>query len=204
MVTFHHQTAREVLSKLDFEHKHWESVSKRTNSREIREAFVQFLLSFFIVHRGICRQRDTSSFFANECGTTACVMPSALFYVATNRWWRPARRRLLVTNFAGGLGFGSGGSRNCLIGVLECGRIPRHKGKKSRELVYRSFLQQGNAFRNQRAHATVSSPVWPSDQLPSSQPLSWLPHWRSALRRCSASSVSGFRRPSRSAPSCSG
>ena len=56
MVTFHHQTAREVLSKLDFEHKHWESVSKRTNSREIREAFVQFLLSFFIInHPGVAK-----------------------------------------------------------------------------------------------------------------------------------------------------
>ena len=56
MVTFHHQTAREVMSKLDFEHKHWESISKRTNSREIREAFVQFLLSFFIInHPGVAK-----------------------------------------------------------------------------------------------------------------------------------------------------
>ena len=56
MVTFQPQTAKELLSKLDFEHKHWESVWKR-NSPEIREIFVQFLLSFFITnHPGIAKE----------------------------------------------------------------------------------------------------------------------------------------------------
>ena len=56
MVTFQPQTAKEVLNKVDFEHKHWESVWKR-NSPEIRETLVQFLLSFFITnHPGIAKE----------------------------------------------------------------------------------------------------------------------------------------------------
>ena len=47
---------KQILVKLDFEHKNWESVAKRQSS-EIRHSFVQFLLSFFIInHSGIAKE----------------------------------------------------------------------------------------------------------------------------------------------------
>lgn len=49
MVTCCPQTAKEVLVKLDFEHKNWESVAKRQSS-DIRKAYVQFILSFFVTN----------------------------------------------------------------------------------------------------------------------------------------------------------
>ena len=56
MVTCCGQTAKEVLVKLDFEHKNWESVGKR-QSAEIRRSFIQFLLSFFIInHAGVAKE----------------------------------------------------------------------------------------------------------------------------------------------------
>jgi hypothetical protein len=56
IVTSCGQAAKEVMLKLDFEHKHWETVAKR-NSPEIRKSFVQFLLSFFIInHAGVAKE----------------------------------------------------------------------------------------------------------------------------------------------------
>ena len=56
MITCCNQTAKEVLMKLDFEHKHFDSVSKR-QSNEIRKSFIQFLLSFFVIgHAGIAKE----------------------------------------------------------------------------------------------------------------------------------------------------
>jgi len=51
MVTCCGQTAKEVLVKLDFEHKNWESVAKR-QSTDVRRSFIQFLLSFFLINHG--------------------------------------------------------------------------------------------------------------------------------------------------------
>ena len=56
MVTCCGQAAKEVLLKIDFDHKNWESVAKR-QSTEIRKAFVQFLLSFFVInHPGVAKE----------------------------------------------------------------------------------------------------------------------------------------------------
>ena len=56
MITCSGQTAKEVLLKLDFDHKNWESVAKRQSS-EIRKSFIQFLLSFFIInHPGVAKE----------------------------------------------------------------------------------------------------------------------------------------------------
>ena len=56
MITCCGQTAKEVLVKLDFEHKNWDSVPKR-HSSEIRSAFVRFILSFFIIgHSGVAKE----------------------------------------------------------------------------------------------------------------------------------------------------
>ena len=50
------QTAKDLIVKLDFEHKNWESVVKR-QSKEVRKSLVQFLLSFFIVnHPGVAKE----------------------------------------------------------------------------------------------------------------------------------------------------
>ena len=47
---------KQILVKLDFEHKNWESVAKRQSS-EIRRSFIQFLLSFFIINQsGIAKE----------------------------------------------------------------------------------------------------------------------------------------------------
>ena len=56
MITCCGQTAKEVLVKLDFEHKNWETVPKR-HSSEIRSALVRFILSFFIIgHPGVAKE----------------------------------------------------------------------------------------------------------------------------------------------------
>ena len=77
MVTCCAQTAKEVLVKLDFEHKNWESVSKR-QSNEIRKAFIQFLLSFFVIgHIGIAKE------FIEKKNLITSILPGKAFLLKT-------------------------------------------------------------------------------------------------------------------------